>query len=206
MPARGGPGGTGVRHRAVGGCVVRGGPPGRSWSTVQSHGGVSVGGEPRWSGAPTAGAEAAGRLPLPGRAGYRVRVAGTDADRGVAPRVQSGANPQHLLATVLGVGLGRRDLLLALATVLVACGVAASGPIAFVAFLSGPIARILLHGRSSLVAAGLVGACIVVAGDHVGAYLVPDTNLPVGVVTGVLGSPFLLWLLATGRTGRKVRG
>ena len=109
-------------------------------------------------------------------------------------------------AAGLGVGLGRRDLLLALATVLVACGVAASGPIAFVAFLSGPIARILLHGRSSLVAAGLVGACIVVAGDHVGAYLVPDTNLPVGVVTGVLGAPFLLWLLATGRTGRKVRG
>lgn len=109
-------------------------------------------------------------------------------------------------AAGLGVGLGQRDLLLALATVLVACGVAASGPIAFVAFLSGPIARILLRGRSSLVVAGLVGACIVVAGDHVGAYLVPTVNLPVGVVTGVLGAPFLLWLLAAGRTGRKVRG
>lgn len=108
------------------------------------------------------------------------------------------------MAAGLGVGLARRDLLLALATVLVACGVAASGPIAFVAFLSGPIARMLLHGRSNLVAAGLVGACVVVAGDHVGAYLFTDVNLPVGVVTGALGAPFLLWLLATGRTGRRV--
>ena len=32
--------------------------------------------------------------------------------------------------------------------------------------------------------------------------LVLDVNLPVGVVTGALGAPFLLWLLARGRTGR----
>jgi iron complex transport system permease protein len=36
----------------------------------------------------------------------------------------------------------------------------------------------------------------------VAAYLIPDVNLPVGVVTGAFGAPFLLWLLATGRTSR----
>jgi iron complex transport system permease protein len=43
---------------------------------------------------------------------------------------------------------------------------------------------------------------IVVASDYVAAYSVPDVNLPVGVVTGALGAPFLIWLLVRGRTGR----
>jgi iron complex transport system permease protein len=106
-------------------------------------------------------------------------------------------------AAGLGVGRGRTDLLMLLAVLLVAFGVAAAGPIAFVAFLSGPIARALNRGRSTLLAAGLVGAVIVLVGDYAGAYAFGDLNLPVGVVTGALGAPFLLWLLARGRTGRR---
>jgi iron complex transport system permease protein len=90
-----------------------------------------------------------------------------------------------------------------LGVLLVAVGVAAAGPVAFVAFLSGPIARALNGGRTTLLAAGLVGAAIVLAGDYVGAYAFADLNLPVGVVTGAFGAPFLLWLLARGRTGRR---
>lgn len=103
----------------------------------------------------------------------------------------------------LGVGRGRTDLLMLLGVLLVAVGVAASGPVAFVAFLSGPIARALNGGRTTLLAAGLVGAVIVLAGDYAGAYAFADLNLPVGVVTGAFGAPFLLWLLARGRTGRR---
>ena len=88
--------------------------------------------------------------------------------------------------------------------VLSAVGVAAAGPIAFVAFLAGPIARALNGGRTTLVGAGLTGAVIVVGGDYVADYLLADINFPVGVVTGALGAPFLLWLLARGRTGRRV--
>ncbi|MGL5927674.1 MAG: iron chelate uptake ABC transporter family permease subunit, partial [Dermatophilaceae bacterium] len=36
---------------------------------------------------------------------------------------------------------------------------------------------------------------VVLAADHVAAYAVPDTALPVGVVTGALGAPVLLWML-----------
>lgn len=103
----------------------------------------------------------------------------------------------------LGVGRGRTDLLMLLGVLLVAVGVAASGPVAFVAFLSGPIARALNRGCTTLLAAGLVGAVIVLAGDYAGAYAFADLNLPVGVVTGAFGAPFLLWLLARGRTGRR---
>ncbi|PKH38094.1 iron ABC transporter permease [Nocardioides alpinus] len=98
----------------------------------------------------------------------------------------------------LGVGTGRTDLLMLLGTLLVAVGVAAAGPVAFVAFLAGPIARALNRGRTTLLAAGLVGAVIVLVGDYAGAYAFADLNLPVGVVTGAFGAPFLLWLLARG--------
>ena len=103
-------------------------------------------------------------------------------------------------AAGLGVGRARTELLMLLGVLLVGVGVAAAGPVAFVAFLAGPIARALDQGRTSLPAAGLVGAVIVLVGDHLGAYAVPDLNLPVGVVTGAFGAPFLLWLLARGRT------
>lgn len=107
------------------------------------------------------------------------------------------------VAAGLGVSAGRADLLLLIAVLLAAVATAASGPLAFVAFLAGPIARALNGGRGSLVAAGLTGAIIVVAADYAAAYLVPDVNYPVGVVTGALGAPFLLWLLATGRASRR---
>ncbi len=108
-------------------------------------------------------------------------------------------------AAGLGVGRHRTDLLLLVGVLLTAAAVAASGPVAFVAFMSGPIARSLMGGRHSLVFGALVGAVLVLAADYVAAYLIPGTVLPVGIVTGAVGGPFLLWLLArgaaTGRTG-----
>ncbi len=107
-------------------------------------------------------------------------------------------------ATGLGVDVtrGRRALLL-LGTALAAAGTAAAGPVAFVAFLAGPIARRLLRGRVSLTASGLVGAVVMLTAEYAAVNAVPGTALPVGVVTGLLGGPFLLWLLATAnRVGR----
>ena len=109
------------------------------------------------------------------------------------------------LATGLGVGPRRTDLVLLVAVLLVALAVAVAGPIAFVAFLSGPIARALNGGRRTLVGSGIAGALIVVAAEYPADYLFADVNYPVGVVTGALGAPFLLWLLATGRAGRSIR-
>lgn len=109
------------------------------------------------------------------------------------------------LATGLGFGPRRTDLVLLMAVLLVALAVAAAGPVSFVAFLSGPLARALNGGRRTLVGAGLAGALIVVAAEYPADYLFADVNYPVGVVTGALGAPFLLWLLATGRAGRSAR-
>lgn len=106
-------------------------------------------------------------------------------------------------AAGLGVTPRHSGALLLWAVLLVGLGVAAAGPIAFVPFLAGPIARALNGGRTTLAGAGLVGAVIVVGADYVAAYLVPDVDYPVGVVTGAFGAPFLLWLMVTGRTSRR---
>jgi iron complex transport system permease protein len=85
---------------------------------------------------------------------------------------------------------------------LLAFATAATGPIAFVAFLSGPIAaRIIGSAGSLLVPSGLVGALLVLGADLIGQYAF-DTRYPVGVVTGVLGAPYLVYLLIrTNRAG-----
>ncbi len=99
--------------------------------------------------------------------------------------------------TALGLGQRRyaAEAVMLLGVVLVAVGVAAAGPIAFVAFMAGPIARSLEQGRISLLSAGLVGAIVVVAADVTADLLLPGGDYPVGVVTGAVGAPFLLWLL-----------
>ncbi|SDP72399.1 iron complex transport system permease protein [Pedococcus dokdonensis] len=105
-------------------------------------------------------------------------------------------------ATALGAAPRGRDGLLLLAVLLVSVAVAAAGPVSFAGFLAGPIAKTLNAGRATLLGAMLTGAALVTSADYVGAYLIADLNLPVGVVTGACGAPFLLWLLATGRTTR----
>jgi iron complex transport system permease protein len=106
-------------------------------------------------------------------------------------------------AAALGVRVERTRLLVIVAAVgLVAFATAATGPIAFVAFLSGPIAARLIGPRGSmLLPAALVGALLVLVADFVGQYLL-GTRYPVGIVTGVLGAPYLVYLIVrTNRTG-----
>ncbi|MGP3534925.1 FecCD family ABC transporter permease [Microbacterium sp. RD1] len=106
-------------------------------------------------------------------------------------------------ASALGVSVGRtRVLLLVGAVALLAFATAAAGPIAFVAFMSGPIAaRIVGPGASLLVPSALVGAVLVLAADLLGQFAF-DNRYPVGVVTGVLGAPYLVYLLVrTNRSG-----
>jgi len=99
-------------------------------------------------------------------------------------------------AAALGVGVARTRLLITIAAVgLIAIATAITGPIAFVAFLSGPIAaRIMRNNGSLLVPAALVGACLVLVADYTGQFLLP-ARYPVGVVTGALGAPYLIYLI-----------
>jgi iron complex transport system permease protein len=106
-------------------------------------------------------------------------------------------------AGALGVRVERTRLIVIISAVgLIAFATAAAGPIAFVAFLSGPIAaRIVGPNGSLLVPAAFVGALLVLVADLAGQYAF-GTRFPVGVVTGVLGAPYLIYLIVrTNRTG-----
>ena len=104
-------------------------------------------------------------------------------------------------ARALGVREQRdRALLVVVAVLLISVATALAGPIAFVAFLSGPIAaRLVRRPESRPLAAALVGAVVVLLADAVAqhAFAVP---LPVGVVTGAIGAPVLIVLLMRGKT------
>jgi iron complex transport system permease protein len=125
----------------------------------------------------------------------------------LVPAVALLAGPLRILelgddaAAGLGIRVGLTRLgVVVTAVALAAMATAAAGPVAFVAFLAGPIARRVTR-KASLPASALVGALIVLAADYFAANLAPvllnGTALPVGVITGALGAPFLLWLLVT---------
>lgn len=99
-------------------------------------------------------------------------------------------------AVALGLSVRTTRIVLIVAAVaLLAFATAVAGPVAFVAFMSGPIAvRLIGGGSSPLLAAGLVGSLLVMTADLVGQFMF-EGRYPVGVVTGVLGAPYLILLL-----------
>jgi iron complex transport system permease protein len=84
---------------------------------------------------------------------------------------------------------------------LTAVATAVVGPLAFVALTAGPIARRLVgDGGLALVPTALTGAVLVAGADLVATHLLPgDIQAPAGIVTGVVGGPYLVWLLAASR-------
>ena len=107
------------------------------------------------------------------------------------------------MSASLGVAVQRHRLIVIVcAVVLTAAAVSASGPIEFVAFVAPQIARRLAGtSRPPLLAAALLGSVIVVGGDALVRGVLPG-EVPVGIITAVVGAPYLIWLL-TRRSERK---
>lgn len=98
----------------------------------------------------------------------------------------------------LGVSLERtRLLLLLLASLLAAAAVAVSGIIAFVGLIVPHLMRLLIgpNHRLLLPACLLSGGLLLVWADVLARVLVHGGELPIGIVTSVLGAPFFLYLL-----------
>jgi iron complex transport system permease protein len=80
-----------------------------------------------------------------------------------------------------------------------ATGVAVSlaGPIGFVGIIVPHLVRLLVGSDHRVVmpASALFGAAFLMACDAVARVVLAPVELPVGVVTAVLGAPFFLWLL-----------
>jgi iron-siderophore transport system permease protein len=102
--------------------------------------------------------------------------------------------------TAYGLGLrveGSRLGLIVVAVLLAAVATAAAGPIGFVAFVAPPIARWLTRSPGpAMITSALIGALVVALSDLIAQHAFGETQLPVGVVTGVVGAPYLMFLLA----------
>ncbi|MCF3103979.1 iron ABC transporter permease [Streptomyces roseoverticillatus] len=96
---------------------------------------------------------------------------------------------QNVAAVRITGGLG--------ATVLTGAGVAAAGPIAFVGLAVPHIARALVGGdhRWLLPMAALLGPVVLLAADTAGRVFFPPGEVPAGVMTALIGVPFLVALV-----------
>ncbi|MFE7525628.1 Fe(3+)-hydroxamate ABC transporter permease FhuB [Kitasatospora sp. NPDC057542] len=106
------------------------------------------------------------------------------------------------VASALGVDPGRvRLACLLLAVALAGLAVGVCGPVGFVALAAPVIAgRLAGPARVPVLGSALTGALLVVLADALGRVLFAGVEIPVGIVTTVLGGPFLLWVLL-GRKG-----
>jgi len=101
-------------------------------------------------------------------------------------------------ARTLGLPLPRlRLLLIALSTLLTAFAVVYAGIIGFVGFVAPHILRKLVGGdyRFLLTASAMAGGVLLALADLLARVVARPTELPVGVVTTLLGGPFFLYLL-----------
>lgn len=106
-------------------------------------------------------------------------------------------------ARTLGLRLQTTQLLILLSAVgLASIAVSACGPLAFVALVVPQIGLRLTGGsRPPLLVSMILGACLVVSADLITRVVLPFA-VPAGVVTAVVGAPYLIWLLV--RANRKV--
>jgi len=101
-------------------------------------------------------------------------------------------------ARSLGLPLGAmRAALIALLALATGAAVAQTGLIAFVGLASPHLVRSVVkttHARLVLLSA-LMGGTLLMAADLLARWLIAPQELPVGVVTAVLGGGYLLWLM-----------
>jgi iron complex transport system permease protein len=112
-------------------------------------------------------------------------------------------------AQSLGLPLGRtRGAIVAAASLTTAAAVAAGGTIGFVGLIAPHTARLLVgadHARL-IPTSALVGALLLLLADDVARTILAPLELPVGIVTALLGGPFFLYLLKTRQQDLGARG
>ncbi|GAA5113499.1 iron ABC transporter permease [Haloechinothrix salitolerans] len=114
------------------------------------------------------------------------------------------ARPVDLLAygndvpRAFGLALGRtRMLVLGGAAVLASGTAAVVGTVGFVGLVAPHLARRIVGSATARLVpmAALLGAILVVSADGIGRALLAPLEIPVGVVTALVGAPYLIWLL-----------
>lgn len=101
-------------------------------------------------------------------------------------------------AHYLGINVERtKRYLLLLCAVLIGTSVAVSGIIAFVGLVVPHMIRLQIGANHKWLIPGsaLGGACLLLLADTLARTLVAPTEIPVGLLTSLIGGPYFLWLI-----------
>ncbi|MBD1228529.1 FecCD family ABC transporter permease [Xenorhabdus griffiniae] len=101
-------------------------------------------------------------------------------------------------AHYLGINVQRTKYqLLLLSALLVGCAVALTGVIGFIGLVIPHLARQRFGGDHTwlLPISALGGACLLLKADTLARTLVSPAEMPVGLITGLIGAPYFLWLI-----------
>ncbi|MER6910611.1 iron ABC transporter permease [Streptomyces sp. NPDC000594] len=124
----------------------------------------------------------------------------------VLPLLLTLARPLDLLlvgeesATVLGLDVARfRAAVFVLVSLVTAVLVAASGAVGFIGLMVPHAARLLVGAthRALLPVAALGGAAALITADLAARTVASPQDIPVGVLTALIGGPLFLWLMRT---------
>ncbi|BBU06906.1 MULTISPECIES: Fe(3+)-hydroxamate ABC transporter permease FhuB [Aeromonas] len=102
------------------------------------------------------------------------------------------------VATALGIRLNRAQLaILLLVAVLTASATLVVGPLSFVGLLAPHMAKLmgLVRARWHLLGAAVSGALLMVSADWVGQQILFPQEVPVGLVSTLLGGAYFMWCL-----------
>lgn len=102
------------------------------------------------------------------------------------------------VATALGIHLGRAQLtILLLVAVLTASATMVIGPLSFAGLLAPHLARLmgLVRARCHLLGAAGCGALLMVSADWIGQQILFPQEVPVGLVSTLLGGAYFMWCL-----------
>jgi len=104
-------------------------------------------------------------------------------------------------ALSLGVDVPKiRLIILSAASLLAAVAASLAGMIGFVGLLVPHMIRMFAPDHKYLIPLSMVaGACLMVFADLIARVIIFPSEIPVGIVTAVLGAPFFIWLLRKGR-------
>ncbi|WP_244188419.1 iron chelate uptake ABC transporter family permease subunit [Paenibacillus kribbensis] len=98
----------------------------------------------------------------------------------------------------------QRLLLLLLAVTLAGISVSAVGAIGFIGLMAPHMARRLVgsHNQWLIPLAALLGANLMLLGDILGRMLIVPREIPVGIMTALVGAPYFVYLLRRERSRR----
>lgn len=113
------------------------------------------------------------------------------------------------IALSRGVDVKKIKALLFFATSLMIGGiVSVCGPIGFIGMMAPHICRLLIGAEHRFLtpASFVFGGAFLVFCDTLSRVLIAPAEIPVGVITALLGGPFFLWLLLSGSSERSILG